>query len=473
VLQNKVESELRLPGLELKTLEQGSPAAKFDLTLSVDECDDGLSLSWRYAADLFETASIQRMADRFEVLLNGITKNPEGSIDTLPLLTEAETNQLIEWNQTAEKYPKDKTLVDLFEEQVKQNPNNTAVIFKKQRITYQELNEKANQLAHILIKQGVRADTLVGICVERSLEMIIGLLGVLKSGGAYVPLDPDYPAERLRFMLENSGTKILLSQTSLRDHLTEFSGKTVNLDLKENLEAYPVHNPERRSAPKNLAYVIYTSGSTGTPKGVMIEHRHVANLLHAYEGTTSHPYNFNSLAVSPFSFDVAVWEYFSALCFGGALHILLREKLLDPEILAQYIRTQNIHSAYIPPALLDKLRNHLDSLQWSLQRLLVGVESIPQGLLQKYQDLSGEHIFHIINGYGPTETSICSSFYAFLKTTGADINTPIGTPIANTRIYILNKNNQIQPIGVPGELCIAGDGLARGYLNRLELTEEK
>ncbi|WPD23243.1 MAG: amino acid adenylation domain-containing protein [Candidatus Electrothrix scaldis] len=480
-LQNNEEGELVLPGLETELLEQDFPTAKFDLTLNAAERDGGLILHWEYAVDLFEEATIRRMSEHFAVLLKGIVEQPEVDISSLPLLTAAETEQLIAWNDTTTEYPADRTLADLFEEQAAKTPENIAVVFpsagsgraEDQQLTYRELNEKANQLAHALLELGVQADTLVGICAERSLEMITGLLGILKAGGAYVPLDPDYPEERLRFILEDCGAQILLTQTRLHDRLPGLTGKMIDLDDPQRYAGWTTENPQRCCGPENLAYVIYTSGSTGRPKGVMVEQGNVINILYSYEGATSHSDPFEGMAVSPFSFDVAVWEYFSVLCFGGALHILQREQFVDPENLAGYIRARQIHSAYIPPALLAGLRRHLRRSEWSLQRLLVGVESIRQGLLQDYRDLAGDSAFHIINGYGPTETAICSSFHVFQEATERDGNTPIGQPIANTRIYILDATLRPLPLGIPGELCIAGDGLARGYLNRPDLTAEK
>ncbi|MCP4698443.1 MAG: amino acid adenylation domain-containing protein, partial [Gammaproteobacteria bacterium] len=313
-----------------------------------------------------------------------------------------------------------------------------------------------------------------GICAERSLEMVIGLLGILKAGGAYVPIDPSYPQARIAYMLEDSAVPVLLTQSHLKKQLPELRHACVAVCLDEvDFTAQETENPAVGRSAEDLAYVIYTSGSTGKPKGVMVEYCNVMNTLYSYEEATSHPDPFKGIAVSPFSFDVAVWEYFSVLCFGGVLHILQREQFVDPENLAGYIRTRQIHSAYIPPALLTDLRMHLHRSEWSLQRLLVGVESIQQGLLQDYRDLAGDNPFHIINGYGPTEAAICSSFYVFQEAMKHDENTPIGQPIANTRIHILDGNLHPLPPGIPGELCIAGAGLARGYLNRPELTAEK
>ncbi|MCI5223221.1 MAG: amino acid adenylation domain-containing protein, partial [Candidatus Electrothrix sp. AR4] len=296
--------------------------------------------------------------------------------------------------------------------------------------------------------------------------MIIGLLGVLKSGGAYVPLDPDYPAERLRFMLENSGTEILLSQTSLRDRLPKFSGKTIDLDLQKNIEMYPAHDPERRSCPENLAYVIYTSGSTGTPKGVMIEHQALTNFLSDMGHRTALLPIDHLLALTTLSFDIATLELYLPLSIGACVDLITRQTATDAEQLKAAIQDSSITAAQATPATWKML---LDSGWQQTQPLTVlcGGEAISPELGRQLSENSEQ----LWNVYGPTETTVWSTAHNI--TDNPDHPTYIGRPIANTRIYLLDRNNQIQPVGVPGELCIAGDGLARGYLNRPELTAEK
>ncbi len=470
-LQNNEESELSLPGLTLQPVEQENTIAKFDLTLNASETDGQLALYWEYATDLFHAGRIRRMAEHFAILLKGIVQQPAADIHALPLLTEAEILQLIEWNRTETDYPKGKTIVDLFEEQVEKTPDNIAAVFEGQQLTYAELNRQANQLARALIVFGVQADTLVGICVERSLEMLVGLLGILKAGGAYVPMDPDHPPERLRFMLEDSRAPLLLTQSHLLERLPELPVKVVCPDEAGVLQHQPTDNPQRRSRPDDLAYVIYTSGSTGRPKGVMVRQGNVVNLLCGFEQQAPHTIPLNTIFTVPFSFDLSVWEIFSPLCYGGTLHLLPQEALLETNVFIRYLCDNRISSAYLPPALLESIADELEKRGNPLQRLLVGVEPITQKVLQKFRALSDE--LHIINGYGPTEATVCATFYKFTHAVENERRTPIGQPAANYRVYILNADNQPLPIGIPGELCIAGAGLARGYLNRPDLTAEK
>ncbi|MCP5007145.1 MAG: amino acid adenylation domain-containing protein, partial [Planctomycetes bacterium] len=315
---------------------------------------------------------------------------------------------------------------------------------------------------------------LVGICVERSLEMVIGLLGIQKAGSAYVPLDPDYPLSRLQFMLENSESPMLLSQSHLLERLPLSKSKVVCLDSDwEQIEDYSDENPVRHSGPENLAYVMYTSGSTGAPKGVMVEHRNVLSMLYGFERIAPVRNPLRGISVCQFSFDLSVWEFFNNLCFGGTLHLLDLELLSHPTNFVDYLFNQQINSAYVPPALLEQVVNELEirPFEISLQRLLIGVEPIKQGVMQRYLDLLPN--LNIINGYGPTETTICATFYSFIQADNAEQQIPIGKPVQGYQIYLMDSSLQPSPPCIPGELCIAGAGLTRGYLNRPELTAEK
>ncbi|MCP4696176.1 MAG: amino acid adenylation domain-containing protein, partial [Gammaproteobacteria bacterium] len=479
VLQNNEPLELTLPGLEITALTPDYPIAKFDLMLNVEEQNDGLYCSWEYATDLFYPETIERMAGHFEVLLTALVENPQQPVSQLPMLTEKETRQLLAWNDTAADYPLDKTIVDLFEQQVEKTPSNIAAVFEKQQLTYQQLNDKANQLAHHLLALKPRAgisssNPLTAIVAERSLEMVIGLLGILKAGGAYVPIDPGYPAARIQYMLEDSAAPLLLTQSHLKVRLSleELTPAGVVICLDEaDFTFQPTDNPDVNSEADDLAYVIYTSGSTGRPKGVMVGHSSVVNLLNGFEKQAPHLSPLTGIFTVPFSFDLSVWEIFSQLCYGGALHVLSRETLLETNLFVNYLLEKQISSAYIPPVLLELAANQLKKRGNPLQRLLVGVEPISQKVLQEFRVLSDE--LCIINGYGPTEATVCASFYKFTHALESERRTPIGKPAANYRIYILSVDNQPQPPGIPGELCIAGAGLARGYLNRPELTAEK
>ena len=464
-------------GWSLTQSDIDNGTAKFDLYLGLEEKPEGLTGRIEYRTDLFEADTIERMIGHFQTLLEGIVTNPFERISELPLLTEKERHQLlVEWNDTQTDYPKDKCIHHLFEEQVEQIPDHVAVVFEDQKITYRELNAKANQLAHYLQTLGVKPEVLVGICVERSIEMVIGLLGILKAGGAYVPLDPTYPAARLAFMLEDAQVLVLLTKQKLVDKLPLSKSKAQILCLDSDWETISQYNDKNHISeikPENLAYVIYTSGSTGKPKGVMVEHHNVLAMLYGFEHFAPSDKLLIGTSVCPFSFDVSVWEFFSNLGFGGTLHILRPENFTNPENFSNYLIKHDITCTYIPPALLSDLVTQLEKLgnRIALNRILVGVEPIEQGILQRFRQLSEN--MYIINGYGPTETTICATFFSFKNAIDFKQRTPIGTAVLGYQVYLTDFNLQPVPIGVPGELHIGGAGLARGYLNRPELTAEK
>ncbi|MCW5314091.1 amino acid adenylation domain-containing protein [Nostoc sp. KVJ3] len=466
VLENNESSDLSLPGLEIQWLDLTCPFAKFDLTLLVIESDNQLNCYWEYATDLFDQNTIQRMAEQFEVLLQGIVDNPLQPIKTLPLMTAAELLQLQCWNQTETNYPHEKTLVDLFEQQAAKNPHNFALVFESQSLTYQQLNQKANQLAHYLIQNHqIQPDTLIGICVERSLEMIIGVLGILKAGGAYVPIDPIYPKERIGFILEDSRTSVLLTQSFLKDQLPlaelENPCQVICLD-EENLGEALTDNPSPQSTPDNLVYVIYTSGSTGRPKGVMIEHRGLVNLTLAIAKVLQIKPESRLLQFASFSFDASIWEISTALAAGACLHLAQKETLLPTQDLVNFLAEHKISHITLPPSVLSLLPQAALP-DW--QTIVVAGEPCPTELVTQW---ATERRF--FNGYGPTESTVCASI-ALCYPNGK--KPPIGQPLSNIRIYILDAYNQPLPLGIIGELCIAGVGLARGYLNLPDLTAEK
>jgi amino acid adenylation domain-containing protein len=462
-----------LPGLTVHPVTIDPGTAKFDLTLFVQDTAQGLLATVEYNTDLFDHTTITRMLGHFHTLLKGIIADSEQRLADLPLLTAAERQQLLTaWNATSADYPQDACIHALFEAQVERTPDAVAAVFDGQQLTYSALNQRANQLAHHLRALGVGPEVCVGLCVERSLEMVVGILGILKAGGAYVPLDPDFPAERLAAMMDDARMSVLVTQQQCTAALPAPGVRVVCLDW-DRIAQQSVGNPTGEVTPANLAYVMYTSGSTGTPKGVMVEHRQVVAFLYGFEHMAPSREGSIGTTVCPFGFDVSVWEYFSTLCFGGTLHVVSPEIAMAPEEFARYLITQRVTSAYIPPALLSDVAEHLEQQHApiALSRLLVGVEPIKQGTLQRFRNLSGQ--MHIINGYGPTEATVCATLFPFRVATEPERLAPIGTGIRGYEVYLVDTSIQPVPIGIPGELLVGGAGLARGYLNHPELTAER
>ncbi|NET07737.1 MAG: amino acid adenylation domain-containing protein [Symploca sp. SIO2B6] len=463
VLQNAPQVDLELSGLTLSFLNSENATAKLDLTLDLQETDSGLVGAFDYNTDLFDKATMTRMAGHFQSLLAGIVKNPKQRLSELPLLTEAEKHQLlVEWNDTQIEYPKDQCFQQLFEAKVEQSPDAVAVVFNKEQLTYRELNQRANQLAHYLQKLGVKPEVIVGICVERSLEMIIGVLGILKAGGAYLPLDPTYPAERLAFMLSDSQVPILLTTQKLVKELPQQDAQVVCLDTNwATIAQESDHNPNSGVTVENLAYLIYTSGSTGKPKGVLVTHEGLGNLTEDKIRTCKVKPDSRILQFFSLSFDASIPELVMALGSGAALHLGTPEDLLPGPALMQLLQEQAITHITLPPSALAVLPT---AELPALQMVLVGGEAPSPELIAQW---SQGRLF--INAYGPTETTVNASMVE-CGNDGQKI--PTVRPAANKQLYILDKHLQPVPIGVPGELHIGGVGLARGYLNRPEKTAE-
>jgi amino acid adenylation domain-containing protein len=463
-LQSGTPEKLEIPGSTLTRFKWENTTTLFDLSLIFRETPQGLTGEWEYATDLFEAKTIQRMVGHFEVLLKGIVDNPQQSINNLPLIAESERQQLQNWNQTKTDYPLNQTLVDLFEAQAAKNPHNLALVFESQSLTYQQLNQKANQLAHYLIQNHqIKPDTLIGICVERSLEMIIGVLGILKTGGAYVPIDPNYPKERIEFMLEDSGISVLLTQSHLKEQLplAKLKHGVICLD-NETFTQELIDNLSPQSTPDNLAYIIYTSGSTGQPKGVMIEHRAIVNLSLAWAETFQVQHDSRWLQFGSFSFDLSIGEIATSLSAGACLYLAKKETLLPSQTLVDLLRDRKISHLTLSPSALSVLPQA--SLP-DLQAVIVGGEACAAELVTQWGTKR-----RFFNCYGPTESTVIASI-SNCEPNGKKPS--IGQPLSNIRIYILDAHNQPLPPNIPGELCIAGVGLARGYLNRPDLTAEK
>jgi len=471
-LENTPPGTLQLPGLEVQAIKSiRDQSAKFDLDFSVAEDRGKLNVVVAYASDLFDASTIERMAGHWQVLLKAIVADPTQPISRLPLLTAAEHEQLLgQGNATAAAYARDKCIHQLFEAQVRRTPEATAVVFEAQRLTYAELNARANQLAHQLRELGVGPEVLVAIGMERSLELVVGLLGILKAGGAYVPLDPSYPAERLAFMLADTQAPVLLSQQRLLDDLPAYAGRTLCLDRDwVSIAAQPDTNPPPSATADNLAYVIYTSGSTGRPKGVMVEHHSVVNYLRWIGDAFPLAGNDRVLQKTPISFDASIEEIFLPLTCGAVLVSAGSDVHRSVVEMVTLLQTQKISVLQVVPSLLAALLDHSGFRGCeSLRLIFCGAEVLSPELVRRMREQSA---IELVNLYGPTETTISSTFWR-CRPEALRASVPIGMPIANTRAIVLDSAGQLVPTGVAGELCISGAGVARGYLNRPEMTAE-
>jgi len=472
-LQNNEVTELNLPELDIQQLCSELPVSPFDLTLSVKENNGQLTLFWEYATDLFSGERMQRIAGHFATLLANIVQQPDVENHRLSLLTETESKQLIEWNQTGAHYPKDKTVVTLFEQQVEKTPDNLAIVFENQSLTYRQFNAKANQLAHELLSLSAFKEThnpLIAISVERSLDMLIGLLGILKAGGAYVPIDINYPAERIAHILNDSAASVLLTQSQLKAQLPVTQAKIICLD-KTDLTAQASQNPESKSQHHDLAYVIYTSGSTGTPKGVMVEHHALSLHIHAIQHT--YAAQDRVLQFASMGFDTSL-EQLLVTWLSGACSIPVKNNIISTHDLLNLLQNQKISIADLPPAYWQQMLdiNTTQATLPDLHTLILGGEALPWELARHTRD--SFPTLNCFNAYGPTEAVITPTLYRLPATlTNHHAYVSIGQPRFNTQAFVLDNYQQLQPIDVPGELCIAGEGLARGYLNRPDLTAEK
>ncbi|KEK20755.1 non-ribosomal peptide synthetase, partial [Bacillus gaemokensis] len=422
-----------------------------------------------YNANVYDDASVERIRGHLIQVIKQVVNNPQICIQDLELVTAEEKMQIFEmFNDTATEYPCEKTIHQLFEEQVERTPDHVAVLFENQHLTYRELNERANQLARTLRGEGVQADQLVGIMVERSLEMIVGILGILKAGGAYVPIDPEYPEERIRYMLEDSGTKILLSQRHLQDKLS-FTSKILFLD-DEAIYHEDGSNLESKTGPNHLAYVIYTSGTTGNPKGILTTHR---NIIRVVQDTNYISFSTQDkvLQLSSYAFDGSTFDIYGSLLNGSELILISKEVLLNMEKLTNYIVRENITVLFITTALFNVLVDVNINCLSNIRKVLFGGERVSVAHVRKAIQHIGEN--KIVHVYGPTESTVFATYYEVNEVEDKSENIPIGKPLSNTTTYIVNNNGHLQPIGVAGELWVGGSGLARSYLNRPELTSEK
>jgi amino acid adenylation domain-containing protein/non-ribosomal peptide synthase protein (TIGR01720 family)/FkbM family methyltransferase len=475
VLQNVPRQELQLPGLRLTIEPIPDETAKIDLTMIITEGAEEIVCSLVYYKDLFERETIRRMMHHWENLLTGIVNHPTLPLSQLPLLTEAETQQLLyQWNDTDTPISPTACIHQLFEQQVQLTPDAIAVISEEERLSYRELNERANQLAHYLMEQGVGAEQLVGISMERCVEMVVGMLGVLKAGGGYVPLDVEYPAERLKYMLEDAGVNVLLTQQRLVAQLASLKAHVIAIDAnRDSIARRSNENPVNRAMPRNSSYVIYTSGSTGRPKGVVVEHQQLVNYVNSISAKLALPLGATFAMVSTFAADLGNTVLFPSLCTGGCLHVITHERATNPEALAAYFRAHPIDCLKIVPSHLSALLDPTVAHPLKVRRWLVlGGEACDWELLRRVREAMPD--CEILNHYGPTETTVGVLVHQLEDISdNSQKKPPIGRPLSNIQVYILDRYGHPVSVGAAGELHVGGCGLARGYLNHPQLTAER
>ncbi|TWH51491.1 non-ribosomal peptide synthetase, partial [Dulcicalothrix desertica] len=481
--QRETGTQVQRGDLLLEPFEIAQQEGQFDLDLDIIEANKSLFGAFKYNTDLFNRETIEQLTGHFQNLLSAIVSNPQQKVSELSILSQAELHQLlVEWNHTATAYPQDKCIHELFEQQVEKTPSSVAVVFGDEQLTYKQLNTRANQLAHHLQTLGVKPEVLVGICVERSIEMVVGLLGILKAGGAYVPLDPSYPQERLNYILSDSQVSVLLTQQKYLESFPEIGAKVVCLDTDSQIIS--THSDKNLSAivqVNNLAYVIYTSGSTGTPKGVMVEHQSLVNFISSAKIEYGIGFEDRILQFSSISFDVSVEEIYPCLTCGGILILRTSQILNSVSLFVEKCREWKLTVLDLPTAYWQQLISELvatnEILPSSVRLVIIGGEGVLPGKIRLWQKYvkNLEKSPQLINAYGPTETTVEATIFNLSGFVLGDTESPIpiGRPIGNIQTYILDKYLQPVPIGVPGEIYIGGDGLARGYLNQPELTADK
>ncbi|MGC2777759.1 MAG: amino acid adenylation domain-containing protein [Bradyrhizobium sp.] len=472
-LQNTPQDAIELPALSLRLLGSEHRTSLFDLTLFMRETEQGLVGTFEYASDLFDRSTIERLVGHFEVLLGGIVSRPEARLSELPLLSKAERHRLlVEWNATAADDPSDRCLHELFEAQAARTPDSIALVDDNRRLTYAELNARANRLAHHLRHLGVGPEVVVGLCIERSLEMVIALLGILKAGGAYLPLDPSYPADRLAYMLEDARAPVVVTQAHLREQLPADAGHLVRIDADwADIARQPATNPVNITVPANIAYIIYTSGSTGRPKGVSGLHEGMVNRIAAQDGIAAFDDEDVCCQKTSIGFVDAVFEILGPLCRGLRLVIAGDATGRQPAELAALIADRGVTRIVMVPSMAFELVSDLAtrSRLSSLRSCTLSGEAMSRDLTLRLME--GLPDCRFVNLYGSSEVSADASYYVVGASIPASI--PIGRPLGNMQVYVLDLDLCPVPIGVAGELYVGGIGLARGYLGRADLTAER
>jgi amino acid adenylation domain-containing protein len=470
-VQNAPREELVLPGLHIEGVPIGGGSTRFDIEVHFWEVSDGLLCRCFYNTDLFERITIERMLGHFERLLGAAMANPETHIDDLPLLDEEERHLVLDtFNKTRVEYPREANVAALFEEQARAHPEAVALVLDDAQWTYGDLDRRANQVAHLLLRLGVQSEHLVGLCMHRSFGMVAATLGILKAGAAYGPLDPEYPRERLHFMVRDMAVRVVLTQSRLADRFAGMDLEVVCLDKAETFDNLPEHSPAIEIGPHNLAYVMYTSGSTGVPKGVMVEHRNIVRLIRGADYAPLGP-DETFLQYAPISFDAATFEIWGPLLTGGRLAIA-HPGVLSIEDFAREIRRNRVTILWVTSGLYHQLADQALGQLRQVRQLCTGGDVLNP--LQVRRTLKELPECTLVNFYGPTENTTFSTHYPMRSVDEAGEDAiPIGRPIANTQVYILDARMTPVPPGVYGELYTGGDGVARGYLNRPELTAER
>ncbi|REG90461.1 non-ribosomal peptide synthetase, partial [Flavobacterium aquicola] len=470
-----VEQEAAIKGVTLSNYALDMVTAQFDLTFSVSESNHGISLGINYCTALFDKATIDRMLLHYQELLVSIASNITQSVSSLAMLTKEESHQLLNvFNNTDVAYPLDKTVVDLFEEQVKRAPDAIAVVYEQEELTYKELDERSNQLGHYLREQGVQPDDLVAICLERSLEMLVGILGILKSGGAYVPIKPDYPTTRISYIVRDIGCSLLLTDSSAKDVLNPLLLDVTTIVLEGSSAVYnnySVGSLDLSYSPNSLSYVIYTSGSTGVPKGAMIDHCGLLNHLLVMVDELDIDSNSVVAFTAPFTFDISVWQLLSGLLCGARIAIYNEHMILDTYDFQEALSTYQVtHLQLVPSYLLSLLETGSRKGLEDLHYFLITGEAATGSLLRSWFSLYPA--IPVVNAYGPAEASDDVSLH-IMRESPKSVVVPVGKPVANMSLYVVDVFDNLCPIGIVGELWVSGVGVGRGYLNQPELTSEK
>ncbi|ASS75398.1 hypothetical protein CIG75_10620 [Tumebacillus algifaecis] len=466
-LQNMERTIMETDGLTFTPSEHGRRVAKFDLTLMAEEQGEQIEFELEYCSKLFDKQTVDRLANHFLQLVETVAANLDVKLREISLLSHAERQQILfDFNETKTAYPKDKTIAELFTEQVEMYPNHIALVYGEEQLTYQELNERANSLAWVLKGNGVGPEVRVGLMVARSLEMMVGLLAIVKAGGAYVPVDPEYPAERVNYLLEDSGARLLLTTMELAGNF-ELEQELVDLEDSSLYEG-DVSDPEPVNGPHDLAYILYTSGSTGKPKGVMVEHMNVVRLVKNTNFDRFSPED-RFLQLGAVVFDATTYEFWGSLLNGARLYLVDKTDILDAEKFRDVLKRYEITSMFITVSLFNQMATHDATMFSGFKNLHVGGEALSPKTINLVRNHCEAQV--VSNSYGPTENTTFSLYYVIDN--DYEVNIPIGRPISNSTAYVVDKHGNLQPIGVPGELWVGGDGVARGYMNRPDLTEEK